>query len=226
MSRFNDDKKANIGFKYEDTEYFTSMDTYYKGKYIELPDGRLLRVRTWLLSYPPQINGVQLVKGSPENRANSVKAEFNNPQPVLTPEPVVDTRPSIGFSFEGQSYTTSIDAYPSKNIQLPDGRLLGVRGWLESYPPQVSGPYLIEDNDANRANSVKAEFNGPNPALVNDQFSEVFRKMDEINSILGIQNSSTSVDERLSEISRRMAEIRNDSGSDKEPENKSNAKLK
>lgn len=333
MVKLIDDNKPNIWFKYEGTEYFTSMDAYDKGKYVELPDGKLLGVRMWLESYPPQMSGIHVVEGTPENRVHSVKAEFNNPQAVVTPipEPVVDTRPTIGFSFEGQRYTTSIDAYPSKNIELPDGRLLGIRGWLESYPPQVSGPHLIEDNPANRsnsvkaklsnlntqldqvdtnnqkiqslldendralnvkseatqtvrkepgidfsfegkeyttsmdaypgkyialpdgrllgvqgwfesyppqmsgphvvedtpenrANSVKADFNGPNPAVVNDKFSEVFRKMDEINSLLGIQNSSASVDERLGEISRRMAEMRNDSGN--EPENKSHPKLK
>lgn len=47
--------------------------------------------------------------------------------------------PKIHFSYEGQGYSVSMEAY-EKNIPivLPDGRALDVGEWLESYPPQAN----------------------------------------------------------------------------------------
>jgi hypothetical protein len=153
MSDLNKQTEPKIWFKFEDNEYQASMDAYYKNKYVELPDGRLLGVRMWLESYPPQMSGIHVVEDTEKNRANSVKAELNNPQPALDPVEMIN---EIGFSFENKKYTTSIDAYPGKYVELPDGRLLGVRMWLESYPPQMSGIHVVEGTEVNRANSVKA----------------------------------------------------------------------
>jgi len=46
------------------------------------------------------------------------------------------------FTFEGRVYKVSREAYDQAgNIQLPDGRVLEVDGWLESSPPRpiISG---------------------------------------------------------------------------------------
>jgi hypothetical protein len=47
--------------------------------------------------------------------------------------------PKIHFSYEGQKYSVSMEAY-NRNapIVLPDGRALDVGEWLESYPPQAN----------------------------------------------------------------------------------------
>ena len=43
----------------------------------------------------------------------------------------------IKFEFEGKTYKVGMEAYDKNLIILPDGRILKVTGWLESYPPQV-----------------------------------------------------------------------------------------
>jgi hypothetical protein len=55
-----------------------------------------------------------------------------------------DSNDQIIFGFEEKRYTVSVAAYPTGNIQLPDGRQLSVGMWMESYPPQVSGLKLVE----------------------------------------------------------------------------------
>ncbi len=50
--------------------------------------------------------------------------------------------PEITFEYDGKNYIVSGDAYEKNLIRLPDGRILKVGAWLESYPPQ---PYEIED---------------------------------------------------------------------------------
>jgi len=46
---------------------------------------------------------------------------------------------AIQFSYDGVAYTVSYDAYKESGlIRLPDGRVLWVGSWLESYPPQPS----------------------------------------------------------------------------------------
>lgn len=58
-----------------------------------------------------------------------------------------DMEPKINFVFENEDYQVSMDAYDTnKAIRLPDGRVLGVNGWLESYPPQAMGIHLINDS--------------------------------------------------------------------------------
>lgn len=47
--------------------------------------------------------------------------------------------PDIKFEFEGQSYTVAYKAYDLGRILLPDGRMLVVDAWLETYPPQPQG---------------------------------------------------------------------------------------
>ncbi len=42
----------------------------------------------------------------------------------------------ITFDFEGRTYTVGIEAYKLDRIVLPDGRVLEVEGWHESYPPK------------------------------------------------------------------------------------------
>jgi hypothetical protein len=42
----------------------------------------------------------------------------------------------IKFTFEGVRYGVDRWAYDQNMMKLPDGRLLLVEGWLESYPPQ------------------------------------------------------------------------------------------
>ena len=46
---------------------------------------------------------------------------------------------TICFDFEGKCYEVAGDTYPGKDIQLPDGRMLQVQGWRETYPYQVAG---------------------------------------------------------------------------------------
>ena len=41
----------------------------------------------------------------------------------------------IRFNFEGKSYQVGLEAYDTSIITLPDGRILVVSGWLESFPP-------------------------------------------------------------------------------------------
>lgn len=53
------------------------------------------------------------------------------------------SEPTIFFTFEGKQYETSMDAYRTNTIVLPDGRVLQANGWMESYPPQPDGLHLV-----------------------------------------------------------------------------------
>lgn len=53
----------------------------------------------------------------------------------------------INFVFENEDYEVSMEAYDkNKAMRLPDGRVLDVNMWAESYPPQAMGLHLIQDN--------------------------------------------------------------------------------
>ena len=47
--------------------------------------------------------------------------------------------PDITFVWKGKNYTVESRAYDLSRIVLPDGTVLQVTSWLESYPPQVGG---------------------------------------------------------------------------------------
>lgn len=48
----------------------------------------------------------------------------------------------IKFSFEDENYEVGMEAYNTNKILLPDGRVLEVSGWLESYPPHAMGLFV------------------------------------------------------------------------------------
>lgn len=50
--------------------------------------------------------------------------------------------PDITFVYQGKTYTVSGQAYTRSQITLPDGRVLNVLAWGETYPPQ---PLEIEE---------------------------------------------------------------------------------
>lgn len=62
--------------------------------------------------------------------------------------------PDIIFDFEGRRYKCPIDAYELGRILLPDGRILGIRSWRETYPPQPNDLYIIENLNAVSATPV------------------------------------------------------------------------
>ena len=55
----------------------------------------------------------------------------------------IQEEPPIRFQFAGISYECPYDACTSGFIVLPDGRVLKVGVWFESYPPQPGGLVLM-----------------------------------------------------------------------------------
>lgn len=51
----------------------------------------------------------------------------------------------IKFTFEEENYEVAMEAYNTNKILLPDGRILGVTGWLERFPPIAQGLTLMVD---------------------------------------------------------------------------------
>lgn len=52
----------------------------------------------------------------------------------------------IKFNYNGKLYEVSMSVYDeNKSIQMPDGKVMNVLGWLESYPPQPMGFEFVED---------------------------------------------------------------------------------
>ena len=45
--------------------------------------------------------------------------------------------PDITFSWKGKNYTVESRAFDLSRIVLPDGTVLEVTEWIETYPPQV-----------------------------------------------------------------------------------------
>ncbi|MFH1648149.1 MAG: hypothetical protein ABIA11_00245 [Patescibacteria group bacterium] len=45
--------------------------------------------------------------------------------------------PDITFTWKGKKYTVEARAYDTPHIVLPDGTVLRVTMWLETYPPKV-----------------------------------------------------------------------------------------
>lgn len=54
--------------------------------------------------------------------------------------------PDIHFEYDGAEYSVSGDAYDKDClIKLPNGKLLSVGMWLESFPPQPADIEEVED---------------------------------------------------------------------------------
>lgn len=51
--------------------------------------------------------------------------------------------PIIQFKFEEKIYQVDIKAVETSIIELPDGRKVGVHGWLESMPPMPISLQLL-----------------------------------------------------------------------------------
>jgi hypothetical protein len=49
----------------------------------------------------------------------------------------------IYFVWNDRRYAVSLRAYSTNCIRLPDGTILGVGNWFETYPPQPQGLYPI-----------------------------------------------------------------------------------
>lgn len=50
----------------------------------------------------------------------------------------------ISFVWDGKSYEVSNKAYDLDRIVLPDGRILQVASWLETFPVQLGEVYEVE----------------------------------------------------------------------------------
>lgn len=52
----------------------------------------------------------------------------------------------IKFKYNGKLYEVSMAVYnENKSIKMPDGKVINVLGWLESYPPQPMGFEIVND---------------------------------------------------------------------------------
>lgn len=52
----------------------------------------------------------------------------------------------IKFKYNGKLYEVSMAVYnENKSIKMPDGKVINVLGWLESYPPQPMGFEIVDD---------------------------------------------------------------------------------
>ncbi len=52
----------------------------------------------------------------------------------------------IKFKYNGKLYEVSMAVYnENKSIKMPDGKIINVLGWLESYPPQPMGFEIVND---------------------------------------------------------------------------------
>ena len=52
----------------------------------------------------------------------------------------------IKFKYNEKLYEVSMAVYnENKSIKMPDGKVISVLGWLESYPPQPMGFEIVDD---------------------------------------------------------------------------------
>ena len=63
---------------------------------------------------------------------------------------------TIHFQFEGKNYEVAMDTYPSKDIKLPDGRILQVSKWLETFPYQIQASLLSVIKQSNNFNEAQS----------------------------------------------------------------------
>jgi len=61
----------------------------------------------------------------------------------------VEDLPPVYVDYEGKTYLADlIDAYDlRKDIQLPDGTILRVDGWLENYPPYPENLIVVQSDN-------------------------------------------------------------------------------
>lgn len=69
-NKFNFEKRVDpdVIFSFENQDYKVSMDVYNENLGIQLPDGRVVRPKTWTSDYPPKVVGLYLVENPDYDR--------------------------------------------------------------------------------------------------------------------------------------------------------------
>lgn len=74
--------------------------------------------------------------------------------------------PKIRLCYDNEDYEVEMEAYDKNlDILLPDGRVLSVNGWLESYPPQPMGIKEVDPLNLERSITTQATLASPKNKL-------------------------------------------------------------
>lgn len=144
-----------IIFSFDNENYEVGMDAYNKNKDIMLPSGITIQVEKWIETLPPQIDAYKVIA-----ETTSDKVIYATKGSEVT----IKMFPKINFSFENEDYIVDmVVCDKNKNIQLPDGRVLSVNGWIESYPPYPESLNLVENPDYSK--TILAQLANPTHKL-------------------------------------------------------------